>query len=146
MKIGELSTLTGCPIQTIRYFETEKLLQPPLREANNHRSYNQGHVDRLNFILRCRSLDMAQEEIRTLLTLQDDPTRPCDDVNALFEAHLHHVTARIKALQVLKRQIQGIREACAGGMCIGDCGALDSLKHLTGANEVGHSHVRGVHH
>ena len=145
MKIGDLSLQTGCPTQSIRYYEAEGLLQPPKREANNYRTYTQAHVDRLNFIIRCRSLDMAQEEIRALLTLQDDPERPCDEVDALLDAHLQHVTARIKDLQALKRQIQGIREACAGGSCIGECGALESLKHATGASDASYSHVRGVH-
>lgn len=145
MKIGELSTRTGCPVQTIRYYEAENLLQPPQREANNYRSYSQAHVDRLNFIVRCRSLDMAQEEIRTLLSLQDEPSRSCDEVDALLEAHLQHVSSRITALQALKGQIQAIRATCAGGSVIGECGALESLKNATGANDVTHSHVRGVH-
>jgi len=151
MKIGELSLRTGCPTPSIRYYEAEGLLQPPLRETNNYRSYTQAHVDRLNFILRCRSLDMTQEEIRALLTLQDDPSRPCDEVDALLEAHLQHVSERIKALQALKRQIQDIREACAGGASIGECGVLESLRRATGASDLAppnahmHSHVRGVH-
>lgn len=145
MKIGELSTRTGCPVQTIRYYEAENLMQPPQREANNYRSYSQAHVDRLNFIVRCRSLDMAQEEIRTLLSLQDEPSRSCDEVDALLEAHLQHVSSRITALQALKRQIQAIRATCAGASCIGECGALGALKHATGANDVARSHVRGVH-
>lgn len=151
MKIGDLAKRTGCPVQTIRYYEAEELLQSPQRETNNYRSYTQAHVDRLNFIVRCRSLDMAQEEIRTLLRLQDEPLRPCDEVDALLEAHLQHVTTRIATLQALKRQIQAIRATCAGGSCIGECGALESLKNATGASDVTHSrhsrhsHVRGVH-
>ena len=145
MKIGDLALQTGCPTPSIRYYEAEGLLQPPTRQANNYRTYTQAHVARLNFILRCRSLDMAQEEIRTLLMLQDKPELPCDEVTVLLDAHEQHVTARIKDLQALRRQIQAIRESCAGGRCIGECGALDSIKHATGTNDVSHSHVRGVH-
>jgi Cd(II)/Pb(II)-responsive transcriptional regulator len=147
MKIGELSTRTGCPVQTIRYYEAEKLLQPPQRNDNNYRSYSQAHVDRLHFIVRCRSLDMAQEEIRALLSLQDEPSRSCDEVDSLLETHLRHVSSRITALQALKKQIQAIRATCAGGSVIGECGAVESLKRATGANDVAHlhSHVRGVH-
>jgi Cd(II)/Pb(II)-responsive transcriptional regulator len=149
MKIGELSERTGCPVQTIRYYEAEGMLQPAERMDNNYRAYAQAHVDRLDFILRCRSLDMAQDEIRTLIRLQDDPTLPCDEVTALLDAHLHHITERIGALQKLERQIVAISQACSGGRCIGDCGALDSLRHATGpsapAAQPVHSHVKGVH-
>jgi DNA-binding transcriptional MerR regulator len=85
---GETSLGGPC---AIRYYEAERLLQPPQRQAKNYRSYTQAHVDRLYFIVRFRSLDMAQEEIRTLLKLLDEPSRPCDEVDALLKAHLQHV-------------------------------------------------------
>lgn len=148
MKIGELAKKSNCPVQNIRYYEAEGMLQPAERLDNNYRSYSQAHVDRLDFIVRCRSLDMAQEEIRALIRLQDDPSRPCDEVTQLLDDHLRHITERIVALQTLKRQIVAISKACSGGRCIGDCGALDSLKHTTGPSDGGahatHSHVRGV--
>ena len=64
MKIGELATLTGCPVETIRYYEREGLLPAPSRSAGNYRQYDTAHVERLSFIRHCRSLDMTQEEIR----------------------------------------------------------------------------------
>ncbi len=145
MKIGELAAKTGCPTQTIRFYETEGLLQSPERTDSNYRVYGPAHADRLAFIMRCRSLDMAHDEIRTLLRLQDVPSKPCNEVNALLEEHAKHVSARIAELQALKRQIQDIRSACEGGGCIGDCGALESLRRTTGANAPKRSHVKRTH-
>ncbi|MGY4828562.1 Cd(II)/Pb(II)-responsive transcriptional regulator [Sphaerotilaceae bacterium SBD11-9] len=134
MKISELAAISGCQVTTIRFYETEGLLQPPARSTNNYRDYGDEHVDRLAFIMRCRSLDMSHSEIRVLLKLQDNPERPCDEVNALLEAHTRLVEQRISELKALRKQLQVIRNACAGGACIGDCGALESLRHATGAN------------
>ncbi|MBT9459356.1 MAG: Cd(II)/Pb(II)-responsive transcriptional regulator [Burkholderiaceae bacterium] len=134
MKIGELAALAGCPVPTIRFFEAEGLLQSPSRTASNYRDYGNQHVDRLAFILRCRSLDMSHGEIRVLLQLQDDPMRPCDEVNALLDAHTRHVERRIAELKALRRQLETIRASCAGGVCIGDCSALESLRNAVGAN------------
>lgn len=145
MKIGELASRTGCPVQTIRFYEAEGLLQPPERSVNNYRSYGEAHAARLAFILRCRSLDMTHDEIRVLLRLQDEPSKPCDEVNALLEEHDKHVSARIAQLRALKRQIQDIRNACAGGACIGDCGALESLRRTTGANPPRAWHIGRTH-
>jgi Cd(II)/Pb(II)-responsive transcriptional regulator len=146
MKIGELAARAGCQVETIRYYESEGLMQSPKRCANNYRTYDETHEKRLRFILRCRSLDMAHSEIRILLNLQDDPGRPCDEVNALLEDHVRHVQTRISELTLLKRQIQEIRSACAGGGCIGECGALESLRQTTGENPpVLRRHVKGVH-
>lgn len=56
MQIGALARQTGCPIQTIRFYEQEGLLPPPSRSAGNFRLYGDAHVERLLFIRRCRSL------------------------------------------------------------------------------------------
>ena len=34
MKIGELSSLAGCSVPAVRFYEAEGLLQAPLRAAN----------------------------------------------------------------------------------------------------------------
>src|SRR3989344_5207899 len=78
MKIGELSSLAGCSVPAVRFYEAEGLLQAPLRAANNYRQYGQQHVDRLPFIVRCRSRDMSHDDIRALLQLQDDPAMSCN--------------------------------------------------------------------
>ena len=39
MKIGELAKRTGCPVETIRYYEREGLLPEPARSEGNYRQY-----------------------------------------------------------------------------------------------------------
>ena len=39
MQIGELARLTGCAVDTIRYYEKQALLPPPARSAGNFRDY-----------------------------------------------------------------------------------------------------------
>ena len=134
MKIGELSSLAGCSVPAVRFYEAEGLLQAPLRAANNYRQYGQQHVDRLTFIVRCRSLDMSHDDIRALLQLQDDPAMSCDEVNALLDDQMRLVEQRIAELQALRKQLRAIRSTCAGGVCVGDCGALESLRSATGAS------------
>jgi len=108
-----------------------------MRAANNYRHYGQEHVDRLAFIVRCRSLDMPHDDIRALLQLQDDPAKPCDEVNALLDDHMRLVERRIVELRALHKQLRAIRSTCAGGVCVGDCGALESLRTATGASCLG---------
>lgn len=145
MKIGELTARTGCPAETIRFYEAEGLLQAPERASNNYREYGEEHVRRVTFVMRCRSLDMAHDEVRVLLRLQDEPGTPCDEVRAMLDEHANHVDARIAELNALKHHIQHIRDACTDGECIGACGALESLRRTTGANPPLRGHVRGVH-
>ena len=44
MQIGELARLTGCAVDTIRYYEKQSLLPPPARSAGNFRDYADSHV------------------------------------------------------------------------------------------------------
>ena len=88
MKIGELAQQTGTPVATVRYYEQQGLLPAPARMDNNYRHYGQAHVQRLQFILRCRSLNMSLAEIAQLLQHQDQPQASCGQVNALLDTLL----------------------------------------------------------
>ena len=67
MHIGELARRTGIQVETIRYYEREGLLPEPARSDGNYRVYGPGHLEQLQFIRHCRSLDMSLDEVRTLL-------------------------------------------------------------------------------
>ena len=47
MKIGELSSATHTPVETIRYYEREGLLPAPARSEGNFCLYGESHVGRL---------------------------------------------------------------------------------------------------
>ena len=130
MKIGELGARTGCPADTIRFYEAEGLLQVPMRAANNYRDMESRRSAASTSCGDAAHWNMGHDEIGALLRLQDDPRTACDDVKGLLDAHTGHVDARIAELQALKTQTQQIRDACADGECIGACGALQSLKPL----------------
>ena len=75
VQIGELAKRSDCKVVTIRYYEKEGLLPEPLRSSGNYRLYDEGHLERLQFIRHCRSLDMSLEEIKTILGLRAAPAR-----------------------------------------------------------------------
>ena len=124
MQIGALARQTGCPIQTIRFYEQEGLLPPPSRSAGNFRLYGDAHVERLLFIRRCRSLDMTLDEIRVLLRLKNVPTQDCSEVNRVLEAHIEQVAVRIQELSALEQQLRSLREMCSEGRSAEQCGIL----------------------
>ncbi len=69
IRIGELSRLTGCNVETVRYYERVGLLPRPPRSAAQYRLYNSADVRRLAFVRRARELGFTLDEIRTLLAL-----------------------------------------------------------------------------
>lgn len=130
MKIGDLAKAATCSTETIRFYEKEGLLPAPDRSASNYRTYRAEHVERLRFIRNCRTLDMAQDEIRTLLTFIDRPHDDCAPVNRLLDEHIVHVDVRITELQRLRTQLTELREQCASTQPVRDCGILHGLADM----------------
>ncbi len=128
--IGELSSTTGCPIETIRYYEKQKLLQEPPRTDGGHRLYNHHHQQRLNFILRARSLGFTLEKTRDLLSLSVDNHRSCSEALALVECNLAEVNDKIAALQRIKDSLslmaRSCRSCCSSAKAP-DCTIVDAL-------------------
>ncbi len=129
MKIGELARGAGVDVQTVRYYEREGLLDAPSRTPSGYRAYGSRHLERLNFVRHCRSLDMPLAEIKRLIELSGDKSVSCDDVDELVRSHLRRVSAKRAALQELEAQLHALTEQCAAGHRIADCGILAELIH-----------------
>jgi Cd(II)/Pb(II)-responsive transcriptional regulator len=147
MKIGELAAATGSPVETIRFYERQQLLPPPARTEGNYRIYEAAHEERLAFIRHCRSLDMALDEIRTLLRFKDSPAENCGEVNALLDAHIGHVADRIRELRALEKQLKSLREQCHVVQGSQECGILQVLSKAakTPSSAGVKRHVQGAH-
>jgi len=147
MKIGELAKATGTPVETIRFYERAGLLPVAERSEGNYRIYGAAHDERLSFIRRCRSLDMALDEIRTLLRFKDAPQENCGQVNALLDDHVGHVAARIRELKDLEKQLRALREQCQEVQGAVDCGILKelSVSGRPAKERRSKPHVHGTH-
>lgn len=129
MRIGELARQAGVDVQTVRYYERAGLLEAPGRTGAGYRAYGPEHLERLNFVRHCRSLDMPLAEIRRLIELSRDAAVSCDEVNALVRAHLGRVQAKRQALEVLEKQLTALNAQCESGHRVADCGILGELIH-----------------
>jgi MerR family mercuric resistance operon transcriptional regulator len=69
MRTGELARQAGVNIQTIRFYERERLLPVPPRSAAGYRCYSQQDLDRVVFIKTCQQLGFTLEDIRSLAGL-----------------------------------------------------------------------------
>jgi len=127
MKIGELAKLTGCSVQTIRYYEKENLLKSKARSEGNFRLYDTSAVEQLMFIKQCRSLDLALSEVRQLIDLNQSPGTQCDDVNNMIDNHIEQVEQRMKELKGLRDQLTSLRRSCSNNRTIEECGILKNL-------------------
>jgi Cd(II)/Pb(II)-responsive transcriptional regulator len=130
MKISELAQVAQCSVETVRYYEKERLLPAPERTAANCRSYTTAHVERLRFIRNCRALNMTHDEIRRLLDLWDRPSDDCGAVDQLLHEHITHVDVRIAELSELKQRLNELRQRCKSGQTVDTCGILQGLASM----------------
>lgn len=124
--IGKLSEATGVKVPTIRYYEQIGLLPQPGRSAGNQRLYGRPAQERLAFIRHARDLGFPLGAIRELLSLSDDPDRPCAAADDIARRQLRAVNARIDRLLALRAELERMVEHCARGT-IADCRVIEVL-------------------
>ena len=127
MKAGEVAAASGCHIETIRYYERIGLLPRPARTQAGYRTYGPDDVGRLRFITRGRELGFSLDEIRSLLSLAEDPKLRCGDVDQLARRHLADIEARIRELRRIARVLETTIRSCVGGTR-GSCAILGTLQ------------------
>lgn len=124
--IGRAAGVAGCKVQTVRYYEQIGLLPAPARTEGNQRLYREADVHRLTFIRHARELGFPLTAIRDLLSLADDPHKPCDAADAIARDQLEQVERRLAHLRALKRELERMIQQCRGGS-IADCRVIEVL-------------------
>ena len=113
MNIGNVSTLSGLPVKTIRYYEEIGLVRP-LRDANGYRAFRDQELHKLAFLGRARSLGFTIEDCRALVALYDDKTRASADVKRIANEHLEHIETKIVGLEAMRDTLSHLVDECAG--------------------------------
>ncbi len=113
MNIGEVSTHTGLPAKTIRYYEDINLITP-LRDDNGYRRFRDQDIHKLNFLGRARALGFTIDDCRTLLALYEDESRASADVKRVARDHLAQIDAKISDLRGMRDTLSHLVDACAG--------------------------------
>lgn len=129
MQIGQLATVSGILVETIRYYERVGLLPAPDRSPSGYRQYREEHLRRLRFVRHCRDLGFSIAEIGSLLTLVDDPERPCAEVTSLARTHLLDVRRKLVSLRQLERTLDRL-VGCCHEHRVADCRILEELAHV----------------
>ena len=127
MTIGAVAKRAGIGIDTIRYYERERLLPPARRRASGYREYDAPAVERLRFIRHAKQLGFTLEEIRELLALSSDHAHGVRGVKHRAQARLVAIEQRIHELQRVRRGLKKLIDECPGHGDPGACPILGAL-------------------
>lgn len=128
MNIGEAAAASGVPAKMVRYYESVGLLPEARRTASGYREYGTKDVHRLRFVRRARDFGFEMDEIRELLGLWHDRSRPSKEVKRIALAHVADLDAKIRHLTELRDTLEHLAHCCRGDNRP-DCPILSDLEH-----------------
>ena len=123
MTIGELSSKTGVPASTIRYWERIKVLPMPARVNGQHagqRRYLDDSIHRLAVLRLAQACGFRLDEMRHLLHGFLSGTRPPRRWQELAQKKQQEIDSRIAQLKAMRRVVDQVLHCqCAE---LADCG------------------------
>jgi MerR family mercuric resistance operon transcriptional regulator len=128
LTIGQVAHSAGVGIETVRFYERERLLQEPARKESGYRQYENDVVERLRFIRRAKELGFSLKEIKDLLALRVDPATTCAAVRKRAESKIADVEEKIEDLKRIKKALKKLTAACHGLGPISECPILEALE------------------
>ncbi|MBK8207419.1 MAG: heavy metal-responsive transcriptional regulator [Planctomycetes bacterium] len=133
MTVGALAKKAGINLETVRFYEKQKLLPDPERTSGGHRLYSDADVDRLRFIQSAKAVGFTLKEIRALARFrEEDPGESCDDVMELGRRKLAEIEVKLRELQTIRKMLAGFIAACPEDD-LGHCQVLAGIEKATGA-------------
>ena len=126
LDIGRASKASGVSVKMIRHYEAIGLLKNVARTYANYRVYGEGDVHTLRFIKRARTLGFAIEDIRALLSLWQNKSRPSSAVKKIAGGHLEVLKHRIAEMQSMVASLEHLTHHCHGDQRP-DCPILEDL-------------------
>jgi MerR family copper efflux transcriptional regulator len=127
--IGDLAKKTGLVVRTIRYYESVGLLPKTARTESGYRVYGDDAVDRLEFIIKAKSIGLKIREIRDVVTLIDKGLVPCGFTKTLISSKIDEIDEKLAELYLLKSKLASLLELCEKNPEImGSCPVIESLE------------------
>jgi DNA-binding transcriptional MerR regulator len=130
MQIGAVAARSGLTVDTVRFYEKQRLVAKPLRTAGGFRLYTEADIDRLSFVHQAQALGFSLEEIRELLLLRDAGSETCLHVHDLLSEKLAAVQQKIADLRRMERQLKSAKERCDQALareCTAACPVVDEI-------------------
>lgn len=127
MKIGELAQRSGVGIDTVRYYERERLLPRAQRLTSGYRVYDDADLKRLRFVRRAKALGFTLPEVRDLLTLSDHRDQDMSALKGVAAEKLADVRARLAELERMREALETLIASCPGHGALAQCPILDAL-------------------
>ena len=110
LTIGKVAEAAGVATTTLRFYEREGLLSPTDRSRAGYRLYDDGAVQRLDFIRAAQAVGFTLDDIRALLQLNGDT--PCKQVQSLIARRMTEVDEKLADLTRVRSALADALQRC----------------------------------
>ncbi len=124
--IGRLAQAAEVTIETIRYYQRQRLIEEPKKPLQGYRQYPETALKRLRFIKRAQKLGFTLKEIEELLFLD---SAHCNDVRRLAEQKLEQVESQLEGLSALQKTLNNMVQSCKAEQQSGHCSIIETLSN-----------------
>ena len=130
--ISQLAKSASVNVETIRYYERQKLIEQPKKPDQGYRQYPESTLTIVLFIKCAQNLGFTLAEVASLIKLSSEG---CHGVQHLAKHKLDMVQAKIKDLKSLEKSLKKLITACQVNADNTNCPIIDSLipsgRHLS---------------
>jgi len=127
MTRGEIAKECGINIETLRYYEKIKVIDPPKRSAVGYRLYCKEYVVKIRFIQNAKKLGFTLNEISEFMKFLDDKKGHCNSAKGIAQKKLDEVVRKIEGLKFMRKVLQKLIHQCDENVLTRDCPILTSL-------------------
>jgi MerR family Zn(II)-responsive transcriptional regulator of zntA len=113
LTIGKLAALAEVSIDTLRYYEREKLIDPADRSESGYRLYDKDSARRIHFIKQAQHCGFTLAEIRELLVLRSRDAACCGDVRKRAIEKKLQLEHKIRAMKSMSKALDHLIADCA---------------------------------
>jgi DNA-binding transcriptional MerR regulator len=118
MRIGELAIKAGVNVQSVRFYEREKILRQAVRTPSGYRVFGKSDLEDMCFIKQCQELGFTLKEIQPLLRLHraaakltaSGTRRPAEfrDIAQLARLKIQQIDEKMRALRAMRLKLNAM--------------------------------------
>lgn len=106
VQASELARLAGISVDTLRYYERNRLLPAAQRSLSGYRLFPPEAFKRVQMIRGALSVGFSIKELEQIFTVRDRGGTPCHQVRKLGTEKLRLMESQIKDLQSKHRELK----------------------------------------
>ena len=127
LQIGEVAKRSGLGVDTVRFYERERLIPKAGRSPAGYRRYPESVVKQLLFIQHAKTLGFSLKEIGELIELRNTPKATCSSVKAKAQEKLADIQKKIDALEGIRSTLIPLVNQCQSADPINGCPILGAI-------------------